>query len=226
MVYRICIVTEENSWFNEHLAPLIDAVKRMGNDISVVYDVQQIPPGDVAFLLSLGQIVPQNIRDRNIHNIVVHASALPKGKGWSPLTWQVLEGKSSIPFSVFEAVDQVDAGEIYLTSNLDLTGTETLEELRKKQASETVRLCVQFVEKYPEIAAVGRKQNPDDESFYLKRGPEDSQLDIEKSIQDQFDLLRVCDPDRYPAFFDYRGYRWVLTMERQDLPPEGKPVSE
>ena len=27
------------------------------------------------------------------HNIVIHANDLPRGKGWSPLTWQVLEEK-------------------------------------------------------------------------------------------------------------------------------------
>jgi methionyl-tRNA formyltransferase len=30
----------------------------------------------------------------------VHESALPQGQGWSPMTWQILEGASPIPVTL------------------------------------------------------------------------------------------------------------------------------
>jgi spore coat polysaccharide biosynthesis predicted glycosyltransferase SpsG len=36
------------------------------------------------------------------------------------------------------------------------------------------------------------------------------------SIAEQFDLLRVVDPEHYPAFFDYRGKRYIIKMEKAD----------
>ena len=42
-------------------------------------------------MLSCGQIINKEVLQRNRNNLVVHAGALPKGKGWSPLTWQILE---------------------------------------------------------------------------------------------------------------------------------------
>jgi UDP-4-amino-4,6-dideoxy-N-acetyl-beta-L-altrosamine N-acetyltransferase len=51
------------------------------------------------------------------------------------------------------------------------------------------------------------------ESFYPKRTPKDSELDINKTIQDQFNLLRIVDNDNYPAFFELEGQRYRLTVE-------------
>ena len=39
--------------------------------------------------------------------------------------------------------------------------------------------------------------------FYSKRTPKDSELDINKSIKDQFNLLRICNNEQFPAFFCY-----------------------
>ena len=47
------------------------------------------------------------------NNLVVHASDLPNGKGWSPLTWQILDGKKKIHVSLIEADEKVDSGKIY-----------------------------------------------------------------------------------------------------------------
>lgn len=74
-------------------------------------------------------------------------------------------------------------------------------------------MCERFVELYPSIIACGKEQEGE-ESFYPRRRPEDSRIDIGKSIKDQFDLLRVVDNERYPAFFEYNGCRYVLKIER------------
>lgn len=52
--------------------------------------------------------------------------------------------------------------------------------------------------------------------YYRRRTPEDSRLDPELPIAQQFDLLRICDPDRYPAFFELHGHRYRLRLEKID----------
>jgi methionyl-tRNA formyltransferase len=47
------------------------------------------------------------------------------------------------------------------------------------------------------------------------RTPEDSRLDPNRSIADQFNLLRVADPDRYPAFFDLAGCRYEIILRKK-----------
>jgi methionyl-tRNA formyltransferase len=39
---------------------------------------------------------------------------------------------------------------------------------------------------------------------------------VQKTIAEQFDLLRVVDNLRYPAFFDHRGKRYRLTIKKAD----------
>ena len=51
-------------------------------------------------------------------------------------------------------------------------------------------------------------------TYYAKRTGEDSRLHLDKPIREQFNLLRIADPERYPAFFDHLGYRYQLVMSK------------
>lgn len=175
--------------------------------------MSQIKEGDIVFYLGCGQIVPANILSRNKHNLVVHESALPKGKGWSPLTWQILEGKYEIPIMLFEAVEKVDNGTIYLSNIMKFQGTELIDELRNVQAETSIQMCLRFVEEYPDIVVNGIVQSGES-TYYPRRRPEDSRLDVDKSLREQFNMLRVVDNDRYPAFFEIAGERYFLKIEK------------
>ena len=178
--------------------------------------MEALGSGDVCFYLSCSQIVPISILGNFAHNLVVHESDLPQGKGWSPLTWQILEGCSRIPVTLFEAVERVDSGDIYLQEWLEFEGHELLDELRQAQAEATLRLCQQFVDSYPEVLKGARSQTGV-ESFYPRRRPRDSQLDVHRSLAEQFNLLRVVDNERYPAFFESDGRRYCLKIYRGNL---------
>ena len=70
-----------------------------------------------------------------------------------------------------------------------------------------------FVEDYPRIISRGTDQSG--KSFYYKkRGPSDSKLDPNKTIMEQFNLLRVVDNKRYPAYFELNGTRYILKIEK------------
>ena len=53
-------------------------------------------------------------------------------------------------------------------------------------------------------------------SHYRRRRPADSQLDPERSLAEQVNLLRVVDNHRYPAFFHWRGRSYVLEVLADD----------
>lgn len=185
----------------------------MGHAVVWRHNVSQIKNGDIVFYLSCGQIVPGDILSRNKHNLVIHESALPDGKGWSPLTWQILEGKNEIPITLFEAVESVDSGKIYIQDIMHFNGTELIEELRQKQAEYTIKMCVSFVEDYPGITSRGKEQSGRS-SYYKKREPEDSKFYPDKTICEQFSLLRVVDNERYPAYFELNGMQYILKIEK------------
>jgi len=213
--YKIAIVSDTQSWINEYLPTLVETLEKHGHTIKHVHDVHSIPKGDFAFYLGCGQLVPPAILVHNRHNLVVHESALPQGKGWSPLTWQILEGKNEISITLFEAVEKVDDGTIYLSDLMKFQGTELVEELRKVQAETSIQMCLRFVEEYPDTVACGIEQaQPGETTYYPRRNFEDSRLNIDKSLREQFNMLRVVDNDRYPAYFEIAGKRYFLKIEK------------
>ena len=95
-----------------------------------MHSTDEVSEGELCFLLSCGQIVKKEVLLQNRDNIVAHASALPKGKGWSPLTWQILSGVSEIPVTLFEAAESIDSSLIYMQDVLSFSGHELIDELR------------------------------------------------------------------------------------------------
>lgn len=64
-------------------------------------------------------------------------------------------------------------------------------------------------------------------SLYPKRTAKDSELDITKSIESQFDLLRIVSNEEFPAFFYKNGKKFVLkiyAIESQEVGEKGKSV--
>ncbi|HER26225.1 MAG TPA: N-acetyltransferase, partial [Rhodospirillales bacterium] len=52
-----------------------------------------------------------------------------------------------------------------------------------------------------------------------RRRPPDSRLSPDQTIARQFDQLRVSDNYRYPAFFEHRGHRYKVQIEKMRLDP-------
>jgi methionyl-tRNA formyltransferase len=205
---RIQILTDNpSSWIISYAEQLIFQLKNLGHQVSHLYNHDEVCEGDILCLLSC----EKKFKELNLNkfNLVVHESALPRGKGWSPLTWQVLEGKSEIPITLFEATDEIDGGKIYLIKNINLDGSELVDELREKQGQGTIDVILDFVNNFSQITGI--EQNGDS-SYYPKRTAKDSELDIDKSIAEQFNLLRVCDNERYPAYFFKNGIKYFLKI--------------
>jgi UDP-2,4-diacetamido-2,4,6-trideoxy-beta-L-altropyranose hydrolase len=210
---RITICSDSQSWLNSRAAQLILSMLSASHEVSWVHAAEDAPGGDLCFYLSYSRISNQSILAKYTHNLVVHESALPQGRGWAPMSWQILEGKSDIPITLFEAVNDVDAGPIYLQEIVHLNGSELHDEWRSLQADSTLRLCRYFYENYPAVVLQARPQDGKP-STYPRRRSTDSCLDIDETIKDQFDLLRVVNNDKYPAFFDLDNNRFILRIEK------------
>lgn len=210
----ITILSDLSSWINQYIPQLISRLSTCGHSVLHIHNVKDMSEGDIAFFLGCGQLVPANMLALNSHNLVVHESDLPRGKGWSPLTWQILDGINSIPIVLFEAVATVDSGDIYLRDTIQLTGYELIDEIREIQGLMTIRLCVEFVDKYPGILNEGKAQQGES-SYYSRRTPKDSRLDLNRTLREQFNLLRTVDNERYPAYFELSGHKYVLRIERE-----------
>lgn len=170
------------------------------------------PGGDILFLICCSDIIPTETRTLYKHTLLVHASDLPEGRGWSPVIWQVLEGRKKIMVTLLEAEDKVDTGHIWLQKPFTLEGHELYDEINKKHHDATLELMTEAIERYGEIKP--RPQAVEGASYYPKRTPGDSRLDPDKSIAEQMGLLRVADPERYPAFFELDGRKYFISVRK------------
>tara|TARA_Y100000589_G_C27097675_1_gene606666 strand:+ start:984 stop:1283 length:300 start_codon:yes stop_codon:yes gene_type:complete len=98
-----------------------------------------------------------------------------------------------------------------METTLELNGTELHEEIRKKQAESTLELIDRFINNYPKVK---RKKQIGKSSFYKKRYPLDSELDPNKSIIDNFNLLRISNNNEWPSFFIHKGIRYIIKISK------------
>jgi len=182
------------------------------HDISLVSDIASANGGDILFLISCTEIVRPDIRNKFLHTLVIHASDLPFGRGWSPYVWQLLEGRNEITVSLIEATEPVDSGNIWAKERVWFNGTELFDEISATIFDAELKLMDFALENYKVIIPVQQDQRQ--ATWYKRRSPEDSRVDMEQTLLSQFNLLRVCDPVRYPAFFEYKGVRYQIFLKK------------
>lgn len=206
---KVTIMTTQHSYLNSYTDIIKDALSEY--DLSIVTNKEEIPEGDVAFFLSCYELIKKPILTRNRHNIVIHESDLPQGKGWSPASWQILEGANDITLTCFEIAEKVDSGDIYFKEKIYLEGTELKDEWQTKIVHKKISMCLKFLKNYINISP---EKQQGQETFYAKRSPDDCELDINKTIKDQFNLLRIIDNEKYPAFFYYKNKKYKIKIEK------------
>ena len=183
-------------------------------DVEVVNSTKELRnSGAFLFLVSCTDIINQDIRSRFSHCLVLHASDLPKGRGWSPHIWEVVNGNNMLTLSLLEAEDKVDSGRIWLKMNVNLDGSELFGEINNKLFTAEVELIQRAVNEHETI--IPYEQATDiSPNYFPKRVPEDSRINLNDSILNQFNLLRVCDSERFPAFFELNGQRYAIKLEK------------
>ena len=212
---KITILTDNpNSWILPYVEDLKKELSQL-HDVKHVFKTSDIIGGDVMLVLSCEKILKGDYLKLHKSNVVVHPSKVPLGKGWSPLAWQVLEGSNNIPVSLFEAVEAVDAGDVYIVDYINLEGHELNDEIKHQQGLVTMKMVKKYINEFESMIGVPQSG---EETFYPRRRQKENELDINKTIADQFNLLRVVDNERYPAHFHINGKKYILKIYKDDQP--------
>jgi methionyl-tRNA formyltransferase len=191
-----------------------DAARRDGHQATLCFDKGELAGGDILFLVSCGQLVGETERRKFPTILVLHASDLPRGRGWSPHVWSIVEGENRITVSLVEAASPVDSGPLWAKTWFELEGHELLPEINRKLFDAELELMTRAVRDPRAITPTPQAGEPG--PYRRRRTPADSRLDPGKTLAEQFDLLRVVDNARYPAYFDLRGRRYVLKIEKAE----------
>lgn len=197
---------------NEHLRKWIKKNSDM-HQIELVRNKNELSGGDILFLISCAEIVEADQRAAYKASLVLHASDLPLGRGWSPHIWQIIEGAQEITLSLLEAEDQVDSGRIWTKMKISIPKHALWDEINEILFDAEIRLIDFAVRELDSICPVEQDVNVTP-THYRQRTPIDSQVDSALSIATQFDKIRVCDPNRFPAFFELHGIKYKIVLEK------------
>ena len=77
-----------------------------------------------------------------------------------------------------------------------------------------LNIIKKFLTKYPNIKS--KKQIG--KGNFNKRGyPKDSKLNINKTIKEQFNHLRINNNELYPSFFYYKGQKYIIKIFKEKI---------
>lgn len=129
-------------------APLQDSLTKAGYE--VVASVTGHIPADLAesgaeaaILVAFGKIIPQAVIDLFPKGIInIHPSLLPQYRGPTPIETAILDGAKETGVSLMRLSAKMDAGPVYSQERIQLSDTETKQQLadRLLQAGEELLL--------------------------------------------------------------------------------------
>lgn len=208
------LCSEPSHPINNHLLSWI-ACNRDEHEISLIRSKKELIGGDILFLISCSEIISSLERMAYRSTLVLHASALPCGRGWSPHIWQIINGAENIILTLLEAEDSVDSGRIWHQVALRIPKHALWDEINEQLFGAEIELMDYAVRGFDTVIPVEQSQDIEP-TYYPRRKPENSEIDPELSIASQFDLIRVSDPNRFPAYFFIQGHKYRLTLEKVD----------
>ena len=91
-------------------------------------------------------------------------------------------------------------------------GDELFTEIKKKQFRYTYLLIKKFLFHVKNRKKIFVKKQEGRSSYFKKRTKKDSEININKNIKSQFNLLRIVDNDNYPAFFKFKKNVYIIKI--------------
>lgn len=149
-------------------------------------------------------IIPESIFE-SYETIVFHMTDLPFGRGGSPLQNLIVRGFKTTKISALRVVRELDAGDIYLKRELDLSGSA-------HQIFERANAIIE--EMILEIVTGNLKPAPQtgEPTFFKRRRPEESEVCHLRELQQMYDYIRMLDAEGYPhAFLTTEHFKFEFT---------------
>jgi methionyl-tRNA formyltransferase len=184
------------------------------HDVVLCRDRKELPGGDILFLVSCSQIIDARTRMLYRHTLVLHASDLPKGRGWSPHVWELLNGAETITVSLLDAEDDVDTGAIWAKRTFPVPKHALHDEINERLFDTELALMHEALLLFDAGARPTPQPKNVSPSYYPKRCPDDSEIDPRLPLDEVFNAIRLMDPERYPAYFQLHGHCYAIQLRK------------
>ena len=116
----------------EHQIPVLQPQKV--KEEAFLEEIRMLNP-DIILVAAYGKLLPKALLELPRFGCInVHASLLPKYRGASPIQWAVLNGEEKSGVTIMYMTEALDAGDIILTEEVELSKEETAGSLHDKLA--------------------------------------------------------------------------------------------
>ncbi len=121
--------------------------------------------------------------------INLHGGKLPKYRGGSPLSWQIIKNEKRIGLSVIKINEKIDEGDIITESSFKNVKADTILEIQKKSFKIFNNLtldALRILEKGGKL-----KKQKKSNSYFAQRSDDDSKINWNKNAMDVYNFIRA-----------------------------------
>lgn len=164
---------------------------------------------DILFVVGLSQLVSDEILSiAKLGNIGFHPTALPAGRGRSPIAWMILEEKAGAA-NFFLMSKGADEGPIFVKEDFLIEATDTAASVQAK-IWKSLHVCLDTW--LPALKKGEWIFSPQDESlasYYGKRNPEDGIIYWDSTADEIEKLIRASSKPN-PGAYTFKGTNKIL----------------
>ena len=150
---------------------------------------------DLGVVVAYGALLPQQTLDSvKLGWINLHFSTLPHWRGAAPVQWQVISGASQAGSSVFQLVQELDAGDVFDSREWPILSDETAGELLTRLSVLGAQQVLDVVRSIDTRSAEPKPQIG--ESTYARKlSLEDGHLNLSQDSESVYNQFRGVTPE-------------------------------
>jgi len=168
---------------------------------------------DVVFASGVYSLIKEKYLNHPTFGIIgFHETPLPEGRGNAPIQWTIENKRSNLTITAIKFVKEMDAGDYVYQYNVPISISDTLVELEEKRKTGIQKCFTAIIDEMEKGYLVIREQTGS-VSISPKRTPPDSELDVNKTLIELWDKIRVCDNEKFPAFFRINNKKIIIKYE-------------
>lgn len=176
----------------DHNIPIYQP-KGLRND-EVYNEIKELNP-DLIVVVAYGRIIPENIINIPKYGIInVHSSLLPKYRGAAPINAAIMNGEEKSGVTIMYIAPELDAGDIILKREVEITEEETFLTLHDKLKEIGAEALSEAVEKIFAGTNDRIPQNHEEATFVKPFKKEDLQIDWSKTEKEIYNFVRGTNP--------------------------------
>ena len=163
---------------------------------------------DIAIVVAYGQLIPKDYLDLTKKGFInIHASLLPKWRGAAPLQRSIMNQEKETGISIMKIIEELDAGPICKTYNLEILENENVESLSERLSLLAAKKILDDIDEILEDKAIFKSQEDLKATYANKILKSEGKIDWSEPVKKIIGKINGLYPN---SFFIYKGERYKI----------------